>query len=628
MAVILRIVDSVGGTTVLFDLNTTPGGGSLLGRPELQLAATQLADTVERGTFWQPSNAFAELGPRTLNIPLVIVGTTPDDLATRISALLLATRTPWVLEVRRHTASVSSWLRCDPCIPQFDTRVSAAGAPTYAVGTLTCTTEPYAYGARVDVTGTNIPQDPATAGAFVLDVNGVLGDSLTPAVIKTVDGDLTQPPIGSSTILAVRRHGTPANLTGLFRQADNPDAVGTSGTLANTVSNKQLTSNVATLTIGAHPFLVGETITVALAAADPVFDGVQVITAIAATTVSYAKVNANIGSTSSGGTVTGPAVGLQFFGINTVTNKALTSNVATLTIGAHALLVGQSILVALVAADPVFDGTYTITAVTTTTVSYARVNANVGSTASGGTVRDSGFSGGAGERINFKTGYLAFSGSGILQYNAFGVTGLEAPGVYRLIGRFRRVGGSIGQEHIIRPTWGPFTPQDYLYTAGGSDLRVIDLGLVQVPVGQPQQIAAPTAELGATAPRLLLNLYKNSNGAGSLEIDWLALIPADESHGMIAQTGAAATATDQLVLDAYQNLAMYTDGDPYNTATRMLGPSPTMSLLYVGGMPVLAPGNNRIYVVGGLGTSGGAAWTIATLVTLTVSYWPRYAWLL
>lgn len=67
-----------------------------------------------------------------------------------------------------------------------------------------------------------------------------------------------------------------------------------------------------------------------------------------------------------------------------VTNKALASNVATLTIGTHTLQVGQTINVAGV--DSTFNGTYTVTAVAATTVSYAKTAANVTGTASSGTV--------------------------------------------------------------------------------------------------------------------------------------------------------------------------------------------------------------------------------------------------
>lgn len=68
----------------------------------------------------------------------------------------------------------------------------------------------------------------------------------------------------------------------------------------------------------------------------------------------------------------------------TVTNKALTSNVATLTTqGPHGFTVGQRVTVAIT--DTVFDGDYLITAVTSTTFSYARTNANVTSAAATGT---------------------------------------------------------------------------------------------------------------------------------------------------------------------------------------------------------------------------------------------------
>ena len=64
----------------------------------------------------------------------------------------------------------------------------------------------------------------------------------------------------------------------------------------------------------------------------------------------------------------------------TVNNKALTDNVATLTTAAaHNFLVGDRVTVAGV--DATFNGTYALTAVTSTTFSYAKTNANVTSAA-------------------------------------------------------------------------------------------------------------------------------------------------------------------------------------------------------------------------------------------------------
>jgi len=70
----------------------------------------------------------------------------------------------------------------------------------------------------------------------------------------------------------------------------------------------------------------------------------------------------------------------------TVSNKALTNNVATLTTTAtHGFKVGQSVVITGV--DAVFNGTYTIASTPSgTTFTYAKTNADVTSAASGGTV--------------------------------------------------------------------------------------------------------------------------------------------------------------------------------------------------------------------------------------------------
>lgn len=71
---------------------------------------------------------------------------------------------------------------------------------------------------------------------------------------------------------------------------------------------------------------------------------------------------------------------------STVTNKALASNVATLTTStAHGLSVGQWVTVAGV--DATFNGDYVLTAVpSATTLQYTKAAADVASVASGGTV--------------------------------------------------------------------------------------------------------------------------------------------------------------------------------------------------------------------------------------------------
>lgn len=93
------------------------------------------------------------------------------------------------------------------------------------------------------------------------------------------------------------------------------------------VSNKALTTNVATLTTSVvHGFATSET--VVITGVDSVFDGTYTIASTPTTTTfTYAKVNANVGSTA----VTPLGVATT---VTTVSNKALTSNIATLTTAA------------------------------------------------------------------------------------------------------------------------------------------------------------------------------------------------------------------------------------------------------------------------------------------------------
>ena len=130
-----------------------------------------------------------------------------------------------------------------------------------------------------------------------------------------------------------------------------------------------------------------------------------------------------------------------------MTTKSLTANVATVTCSApHGFSVGEAVLVALSPGDPIFDGNYTISAVTPDSFSYARTSANQAATAVAGTARQSFF--GKTDRnrgmcYNPATDHLLVSrvapgiqilsaqdGSGIGQLN---MTGVEAAGALYLM---------------------------------------------------------------------------------------------------------------------------------------------------------------------------------------------------
>jgi hypothetical protein len=113
----------------------------------------------------------------------------------------------------------------------------------------------------------------------------------------------------------------------------------------------------------------------------------------------------------------------------TITNKALTSNVATLTTGAaHGLEVSDSIWVEGV--DSTFNGQYTVTAATTTTFSYTKAATNVASTAvSSATalVNETGTINIESSGAKMPDGYIQ---TGFIRYNT-----LEPKNFKRLLGR-------------------------------------------------------------------------------------------------------------------------------------------------------------------------------------------------
>lgn len=149
-------------------------------------------------------------------------------------------------------------------------------------------------------------QSANAAGGYVLQaahvpVNGTIGDAVNWAPIATLQLPATG--FGNYEVAvsgaAIRDAIVRAGATGTVRAYAVRARPG-SGNL--TITNVALTSNVATVTVGTHSMLVGEVVTVGCSNA--VFSGIYTITAVAATTISYAKTNADVSSAAATGNVT------------------------------------------------------------------------------------------------------------------------------------------------------------------------------------------------------------------------------------------------------------------------------------------------------------------------------------
>ena len=213
------------------------------------------------------------------------------------------------------------------------------------------------------------PSTSATTGALVVTGGvGITGD-------VNIAGNITFGGSGTNVSTANLAVNAPLVFTGTGSIVGTNDlGLVTEGkyTVTNipvaTVVNKQLSTNVATLiTKTDHKFLVGDS--VVIASIDATFNGTYSITAVPSTTsFSYAKTNVDVASA---------RIGDQTFSIN---NKALVSNIAILqTSASHTYTVGQTVVVTGV--DSTFNGTYTISATTANTFSYAKTYTNVTSAA-------------------------------------------------------------------------------------------------------------------------------------------------------------------------------------------------------------------------------------------------------
>lgn len=184
-----------------------------------------------------------------------------------------------------------------------------------------------------------------------------------------------------------------------------------------TISNKQLAGNQAILTTaGGHTFAVGDQITVAMPADATVTGkarngsqvvlttgtahgfsvGDQVVVALPESRNATGSFVADgvsnlvtVTTTPAHGFSVGDKINISHVVMDatrTVTNRSATTTVVTLTVGANSFVVGERINVSGIGSR--FDGSFYISARTSTTVSYAFAGAAVASVASGGTVTD------------------------------------------------------------------------------------------------------------------------------------------------------------------------------------------------------------------------------------------------
>ena len=146
-----------------------------------------------------------------------------------------------------------------------------------------------------------------------------------------------------------------------------------------------------------------------------------------------------------------------------------------------------------------------------------------------------------------------------------------------------------------------------------TQIRMIDLGLVQIPEGFDPPGNGPEGAPLAVAG-IPLSVWASKISGTSVIFDYLLFVPADDSL-CIVNWGTSSPTT--FVLDG-QNRAIYGlngSGQVADIATAY----------FVGDPPMVSPGvTNRIVVIRDVVPSTGNADAPATTYGITTSYWPRY----
>lgn len=242
MAITLQLVDNIGAAPAV-RLDLSAGPWSLLRQPDFSPPPLRraVASSLLRDGAEIPVSAYDN---RVVRLPLRVQAATEDLLAAELEKLNR--------ELDR-ARNVLKWSSGGTSPVFFRTFRS----PDYAlelriVGTgealidLPLMAEPFAYGVRVDQAAVTVTNNPATASnGLFLDITGVTGEILTPALIRLDPGDTGV----HVTILGIRGHGTPGNIT-FFEQAEALTA-GTETTIqANDAAMSGAGSNFMRTTFG------------------------------------------------------------------------------------------------------------------------------------------------------------------------------------------------------------------------------------------------------------------------------------------------------------------------------------------------------------------------------------------
>lgn len=225
---------------------------------------------------------------------------------------------------------------------------------------------------------------------------------------------------------------------------------------------------------------------------------------------------------------------------------------------------------------------------------------------------------------------ITFAGSAAMTQRLTGTfpptASVDARGTYRVMARVRQ--NTTTDTFALRLRWGGTDVQRTgttvslpVDTGGGAPtVKYIELDTIQVPVDYDPVYRGPSGvELAVEGLFVALDAQRVT-GAGTLDVDLLLFIPADDTLEMITWPAAASAPVDYMAMGGTQPAA-YARG----AAGQVIS---TEAIEIAGQGLMISPGRaNRIFVARDTGTGTaltGAGDDITGSVSLTPSYFPRY----
>lgn len=196
-----------------------------------------------------------------------------------------------------------------------------------------------------------------------------------------------------------------------------------------------------------------------------------------------------------------------------------------------------------------------------------------------------------------------------------GADSVDARGTYRVFLRCKQnTSADVMQIQARFVVGGVYVTSDAVAGPAGGVWRWVDLGLVQLPGGyDPVTDGLSGSPLAVDAMSVYIHAARTS-GSGSLDLDALAFMPADDRLCLIKWPEV--TTDDAYVVDS-------TAGEVY--AVGASGEVSGSLVELIGGPPMVTPGADaRLWIIRDVGQTTNGGDLITSTTDITPYYWPKY----